>query len=278
MVYQDLLGDPEKRERIIRAGLGIGEEEVPERVVVSPILLERVLPPGFLGRMEEMGIRTEERVPEDYMLRVKNYLVEWEGERGAFLVLGRGIVEFTDRLSILFSIPSVKEALFLGSGASLQDHIATGDLNVPKYVIPMERESEVYVNPLRSPPVADEDLWGRVGEIAEKYGKVHRELHATVPFFYMETRELLEYLRGIGVGTLDMELSAFYRVARDRKVRAVGVIRAGDKPLHGGDVFDPEYEKVRREGKRRALEAMFRTSLEFLFPGFHAPPPPAQRG
>lgn len=58
--------------------------------------------------------------------------------------------------------------------------------------------------------------------------KVHEGIHATVPFFCSETKQLLNDLQKKGALSVDMELSVLYALANYYGLKASGVIRIGD--------------------------------------------------
>ena len=58
-------------------------------------------------------------------------------------------------------------------------------------------------------------------------------MHATVPFFLSETKELLTDLQKQGAISVDMELSVLYALANRYNKKAAGIVRIGDLPLKG---------------------------------------------
>gem|GEM_PF-6168511 len=117
----------------------------------------------------------------------------------------------------------------------------------------------------RATPRADPELRAEIEGYLKKLSEVktHNRLHATVTLFYQETREFLEYLRDIGVATIDMEISAFYRIARFYGKRAAAVVRVGDLPLHGKHILTEDYKEYRKRQKEQAKGAILRTMLAF---------------
>ena len=267
MVYGDLVNDPKERNKVLQEELGFKEEELTPRIVVTPIPFSHVFPHDLEDRIAALGIHYEWRHVTDPLLRPHhgNLLLEKDGKRGIVAFLGRGLIDFTERIRLISLTSVVKEVLFLGSAGSLDSAFRTGDLNIPRYVIPFENISTIYVDVTRAVPKADETLYKEVHNIAKKTGlRVLSRLHATVPLIYMETKEFLEYLRGVGISTIDMELSAFYRITRFHGKKAIAVLRTADIPLEGAHFFSEEYEKHEKERKEKALEAFLAISLQFL--------------
>lgn len=87
-----------------------------------------------------------------------------------------------------------------------------------------------------APANADRDLSRKLKTVIEKAVqnisiKVHSGIHATVPFFLSETKELLTNLQKQGTISVDMELSVLYALANHYKKKAVGIVRIGDLPF-----------------------------------------------
>ncbi len=255
MVYSELLSDPEGRKAIFREEFGIDEALITPRVVVSPIPLDTVFPEDYREILEDEGISFQEYVPEDHILTswARNLLVE---EKGLILVLGRGLVEFTDRLRILLT-SDVREILFVGSTAGIQG-VETGEIVAPRAAIPFENVSEIYVDVTRHLPLPDRSLYEEITGYGVKEG-----VHATVPLFYMETIEFLGYLKEIGVNTLDMELSAFFRLVRAYSKRGVALLRVSDLPLAREHFWSEEHE-MKRDRKEASKRKLLELSLKFL--------------
>ncbi|NPA86679.1 MAG: purine-nucleoside phosphorylase [Candidatus Diapherotrites archaeon] len=255
MAYSELLSDPEGRKEIFQELFGLEEELIPDRVVVSPIALEAVFPQDFRKVFDEKGLDYEEFIPEDKVLGkvARNILIEG---KGLMLVLGRGVVEFVDSLRVLLSADS-PDMLFVGSSAGIQG-VDTGDIVAPEAVIPFENVSEIYVDVTRHLPVANPDLLNEV-----KVPGVKESLHATVPLFYMETLDFLRYLKVIGVNTIDMELSAFYRLASVHGARAAALLRVSDLPLVGEHYYSESYQR-KKDKKLASKYRLLELALRFL--------------
>jgi len=247
MVYKNLVVSKE----VLEGEFGV--EELSERIFVSPIEWDRVLPDDWIERFKSKGYRVEEVIPEDPHLKKleKNYRIN----NTLFLFVNRGVVESADRFYILVRNNKVREIIFLGTAASLIDELDRGDVNIPLYALAWENVSSKYVDVSEAVPKADEELLNKVTEIARKYSKkyglnVGSYNHATVELLYEETEELLMYFREFNVGTVDMELSSLYRLARYFNKKAIGILRVGDRPLHKEHFWAEEYK---RKEKRKEL-------------------------
>ncbi len=260
MVYKSLVTEP----KVLREEFGV--EELTERVFVSPIEWNRVLPDDWIERLKDEGYRICEILPGDRHLRKieKNYRIN----NTLFLFVGRGLTEATDRFYILVRNPKVKEIIFLGTTASLVDFLDRGDVNIPKYALPWESVSSKYIDVSEAIPRANEELLSKVTEIAKEYSKefglnVGNYNHTTVELFYEETIELLEFLREFNIATIDIELSALYRLSKYFGKKAVGILRVGDRPLHKEDIFSEEYKK-KENRKKLGKELIFRVVKKLI--------------
>ncbi|NPA76811.1 MAG: purine-nucleoside phosphorylase [Candidatus Diapherotrites archaeon] len=267
MTYKDLLHDPETRGNYFVEELGIPETEMPERVVITPTGYESVLPADFTETLQSAGLNVEEYEPGDHILKKlgKNYLVS-DGARSFSLhILGRGLVEFTDRMYILATSERAKDILLIGTAASLTEQVLKEDINLPEVVIPFESISNIHVDATRAVPLANQHLHREIMKYAKRYAstQVHNALHATVTLFYQETRDFLEYLRDVGVATIDMEVSAFYRIARYSQKRAVAILRAVDMPIHDLHYLAEKYERFRQAEREKTKQSILKTVVAF---------------
>ncbi|WP_241208401.1 phosphorylase family protein [Saccharolobus islandicus] len=217
--------------------------------------------------LKKLGILIRKLEPKDMLLKSfgGNLLLEKGKNKGLIAFIGRGLIEFTDRLRLLVSLESIKDLLFTGLAGSLSEEIITGDINIPKYVIPFENVSSFYANPSVAIPKADEDLWREVYEYSiNTKVKIHSNLHATVMLFYSETIEFLNYLKSIGVYTIDMELSAFYSLSNLYGKRAVGVLRITDMPLIEYHKFSEKFAELAKKKREDSVASIFEIILKFF--------------
>jgi len=245
------------REEIIQTEFGIREEDISNKIIVTPLPFEALFPKNIEERLRKLGISFEwYKVPHIMLRNFKgNLLLKKNNKKGFIMFLGRGLIDFTERIRILCLIPKVREILFIGSVASLDKNVKPLEFNIPLYVIPFENISTIYSNFMEDLPVADKILWKRIIDLARKENiRFHTKLHATVPFLYMETRRFLEYLRNIGVSTIDMEVSGLFRIANHYKKRAVALLVVWDTPLFGGvKVSEGLIEEIKEKTLRIAL-------------------------
>ena len=179
-----------------------------------------------------------------------------------FLFINRGVAEATDRFYILAKNPKVKDIIFLGTAASLVDDLDAGDINIPKFVLPWEELSSEYVNAFEFLPVGNTELINNLTKRAKKYAqtynlKVKNDNHATVELFYGETVELLKFFKQMSISTIDMELSALYRLAIAFGKKAAGILEVGDRPLHKEEFFSQKH-KNKKNKRNESKEVIFK--------------------
>ena len=251
MVYYSLVNKKE----ILKEEFGV--EKLTKRVIVCPIEWSGVLPDDWVDRLSKEykvqaikpGDRNLSKIESNY--RIKDVL---------FIFINRGIAEATDRFYILAKNSEVKEIIFLGSAASLVDGLDTGDMNIPRFALPWEDISSEYVNAFEFLPVGNkgliDELTKRTKRYARRYDlKVKNDNHATVELFYGETIELLNFFKQMDVSTIDMELSALYRLAAAFGKKAAGVLEVSDRPLHKEEFFSKKHKskKYRRDESKEVL-------------------------
>ncbi|BEP17889.1 purine-nucleoside phosphorylase [Pyrofollis japonicus] len=266
MVYGEYVYNPELLRRIIRLEFGVEAGVLSKRIVISPLPLEEVIP-GIEDLLNTEGIRFKWLHTRDPVLgKAKgNLRLELGGEPYYILFVGRGAIEATDRAWIIGHDNTVEEILFVGTAASLKEDLRPGSCNVPLYTLTVLDPSLVYAGLSEGLPVADTSLVRRVLKIGRRVGcNASSSLHASVPFFYMETRRFLEYLSSIGVYTIDMELAPILRILNSLKKKAVGLVFIEDSPLHGIEYTSEEYESIKRSIHLMKKKILPRIILEFL--------------
>ncbi|BFI73794.1 purine nucleoside phosphorylase DeoD-type [Nanoarchaeota archaeon] len=233
-MYKRLLSSPE----VLLEEFGV--EKLTERVIISPIEWVEALPDNWIERLKNEGYKIEEILKGDRIMRRidKNYKIN----NTLFLITGRGLTESLDRFYILCNNPDVKEIIFLGIAASFHEDLTVGDINIPEYVLPWEFISTEYVDNNEALPIADKELLDRVtniaNEVTSKDIKIRNYNHVTVGLFYSETDELIEYFRKFNLATIDMELSALYRLAYYYKKKTVGILRISEDLLKKQKVWE----------------------------------------
>ncbi|GEM_PF-1955308 len=246
MTYYEYLKDKKKRDRILREEFGISEKEFPKTVVVSPLTFDRVFVADLNFFKEHLEVEVREQKDKMLARLQPNWVLKGK-EKIAVLFTGRGPTEFIDHLVILLHSPRIENIIFIGTRASLSEEIKEGDINIPNLAIPLEGISKEYVIPPEAIPVANEESKAKVEKMLRNLGiKVHSELHATVPLLFIESTRFLKFLRDIGIKTIDMEVSALYRMCDFFKKKTVAILEVSDLPLQKRDVYKKKEEEIIR--------------------------------
>lgn len=127
--------------------------------------------------------------------------------------------------------------VFVGTGGGIGKNVESADINVPTSCIRLDKVTKVLVSaevPARADMHLARELRVEIEKTVAYLGvRVHSGMHATVPFFLAETKELLVNLQKQGALSVDMELSFLYVLANHYRKRVASAVRIGDLPLKG---------------------------------------------
>ncbi len=175
---------------------------------------------------------------------------------------GRGASDFTDSSLLLCKIPNVEEILFVGNGAGIGKNIRSKDIHIPKICERFEQVTKFIVS--------DDFISDSSDSMSEKIKKIlskwiidedimiHTATHATVPFFYSETDIFLKELSKKSI-TIDMEMSVIYTIAKTHQKKCCGLLRIGDLPLQGEEVW--KTTNLRRPHLNSRIKEIFMKSI-----------------
>ncbi len=234
-------------------GFGLSPAAMPASVVISPVRVDECFE-DFQTTMTSKAF--------DFR-RVRSGFLVWNDQKSAlFCEGGTGASNFADSTIVLCHCRNVEEILFVGTGGGIGKRVETGDVNMPPSCMRLDKVLEIILPP-EAPADADEDLWKTLKLMVEKAVRslgieVHGGVHATVPFFLSETKQLLTRLQSQGVVSVDMELSVLYALAGYYGKKAAGIIRIGDLPLRGLPTWKSRSYKMelKKEVHRRILEGV----------------------
>ena len=233
---------------------GVDPSSIPPRVVITPSKVEEYFE-NFPIVAAEKGLALE---------RVGSSFVTSKGSRQAiFCEEGIGASNFADSSYILCHCKRVKEIIFVGTGAGIGENVGSADINLPSCCIRLDKVVELLL-PREAPATADSDMAKKLMKLIEKEVQalsmsVHQGIHATVPFFLAETRQLLTDLKKQGVLSVDMELSVLYALGNHYDKKVAGIIRIGDLPLGGLPTWKSRSYKIglKKEVQTGILRAVF---------------------
>jgi purine-nucleoside phosphorylase len=256
MAYGELKG--KALEWATRFQFGIEPSSLPSRIVITPSKVEEY----FKNLQTTMAKKrlTSERVGN-------SFLVSKDKRRVFFCQGGIGASYFADSSYTLCHCENVEEIIFVGTGGGLGENVESADVILPTSCIRLDKVLDILLPP-EAHAKADLDMARRMRNLIEEEVKdlgikVHEGMHATVPFFLAETKQLLTNLQKQGALSIDMELSVLYALANHYHKKAVGIIRIGDLPLKGLPTWKSRSYRVelKKEVHTRILNAI----IKYLF-------------
>jgi len=241
---------------------GLDPASMPARIVITPLKVEE-----YFDDFQAMITGRDLKFERTTGVSRSNFLV-WKGGKQVLFCEGDvGASNFADSSYILCHCRNVKEIIFVGTGGGIGENVESADVNVPPSCIRLDKVLEILLPPeapAKAEPDMVEKLKGLVEEEVRSLGiKVHSGIHATVPFFLSETKQLLTDLQKRGVLSVDMELSVLYALANHYQKKAAGIIRIGDLPLKGLPTWKSRSYKVqlKKEVHTKILNAI----IDYLF-------------
>ncbi len=241
---------------------GLDPASMPARIVITPLKVEEYFD-NFQVIIGSRGLTFERfaGVSRD------SFLV-WRGDKQALFCEGDvGASNFADSSLILCHCRNVEEIIFVGTGGGIGENVESADINMPPSCIRLDKVLEILLPP-QAPAKADSDIAKKIKSLIEKRVqdlgiKVHEGIHATVPFFLAETKQLLTKLQKQVTLSVDMELSVLYALANHYHKKAVGIIRIGDLPLKGLPTWKSRSYKVKL--KKEVHTRMLNALIDYLF-------------
>lgn len=251
MTYGEL--EDEALKWATRFVFGLDPSSIPSRVIITPLKVEKYFE-NFQTVIANKGLKFE---------RIGNSFIVWKGDKQVlFCEGGVGASNFADSSYILCHCGKVEEVIFVGTGGGIGENVESADINLPTSCIRLDKVLEILLPPEASAK-ADFDGIKKMKNLIEKETqdidiKVHQGVHATVPFFLAETKQLLTDLRKQGTLSVDMELSVLYALANHYGKKTLGIIRIGDLPLKGLPSWKSRsYKKeLKKEVHTRILNAI----------------------
>ena len=153
----------------------------------------------------------------------------------------------------------------VGSAAALQPGINPGDLIVSQGSFRNDGTSDMYV-PKGYPAVPDLEISLTLERFAREAGprhdlKVHAGINVSDDAFYAESPAWTEQMSSIGLLNVEMESSAMFIVARQRKLRAAMICSVSSNLVAGTSVYDDEAHRRLATGWGASIEAALETAV-----------------
>jgi purine-nucleoside phosphorylase len=256
MAYGELLG--EALEWATQFQFGIDPSSLPPKVVITPLNVEEYFE-NFQAMISKKRLACE-RIGSSYLVRKDDRHI-------LFCHGGIGASYFADSSYTLCHCKNVEEIIFVGTGGGLGENVKSADITLPTSCIRLDKVLEILL-PSEAHAKADLDMAKKMRNLIEREVQdlgimVHEGMHATVPFFLAETKQLLTNLQKQGALSVDMELSVLYALANHYHKKALGIIRIGDLPLKGLPTWKSRSYQVelKKEVHTRILNAL----IKYLF-------------
>jgi purine-nucleoside phosphorylase len=168
-----------------KTGFGLDPASMPPEIVITPLKIEECFT-DFHTILTNNALRSE---------KVGNGYLVWKNDRRAlFCEGGIGASNFADSSYVLCHCRNAKEIIFVGTGAGIGKDVEIADVNVPTSCIRLDKVLEIFLLP-EAPANADSELSGNLriaieNALQDLSTEVYSGMHATVPFFLSETKEL----------------------------------------------------------------------------------------
>jgi uridine phosphorylase len=154
----------------------------------------------------------------------------------------------------------------VGSTAALQPGINPGDLIVSQGSFRNDGTSDMYV-PKGYPAVPDLEISLTLERFARERGPahdlaVHAGINVSDDAFYAESAAWTQQMSSIGLLNVEMESSAMFIVARQRKLRAGMICAVSSNLVAGTSVYDDDAHRRLAIGWGASIEAALDTAVE----------------
>ena len=154
----------------------------------------------------------------------------------------------------------------VGSTAALQPGINPGDLIVSQGSFRNDGTSDMYV-PKGYPAVPDLEISLTLERFARERGSahdlaVHAGINVSDDAFYAESAAWTQQMSSIGLLNVEMESSAMFIVARQRKLRAGMICAVSSNLVAGTSVYDDDAHRRLAIGWGASIEAALDTAVE----------------
>jgi uridine phosphorylase len=154
----------------------------------------------------------------------------------------------------------------VGSTGALQPGIEPGDLIVSEGAFSNDGTTAAYV-PRGYPAVPDVELTLALERAAQAHGPrhglgVHAGLNVSDDAFYAESEAWTQQMSGLGLLNVEMEASALFVVARQRRLRAGMICAVSSNLVAGTSVYDEEAHRRLAVGWGASIEAALDAIVE----------------
>jgi uridine phosphorylase len=202
-----------------------------------------VLLPGDPARSDRVAKYLDAPLLVSNNREYRTYTGSYKGTRVSVTSTGIGCPSASIAVEELANI-GVECFIRIGSSAALREGIAIGDLLISTGSMKNEGTSRYYV-PDCFPAVPDFDLTRVLVDTARRMqpqlgAAVHVGVCASDDSFYGETKEWIENLARLGIMNVEMESSAIFTVAQQRRLRAASICAVSGNLITGEVIYETE--------------------------------------
>lgn len=202
-----------------------------------------VLLPGDPDRSDRVARCLKDPVLVAHHREYRTYTGTYKGVRISVTSTGIGCPSAAIAVEELANI-GAECFIRIGSSAALQEGISIGDLLISTGSMKNEGTSRFHV-PDCFPAVPDFELTRSLVDTARRMEPelgtaVHMGICASDDSFYGESREWIEKLARLGIMNVEMECSAIFTVAQQRRLRAASICAVSGNLITGEVVYETE--------------------------------------
>lgn len=152
----------------------------------------------------------------------------------------------------------------VGSTGALQPELAPGDLVISQGSFRNDGTTAAYV-PAGYPAVPDLEITLELERVARERAPahglgVHAGLNVTDDAFYAESPEWTMQMSGLGLLNVEMESSALFVIARQRRLRAAMICAVSSNLVAGTSVYSDDAHARLAVGWRASIETALETA------------------
>lgn len=206
-----------------------------------------VLLPGDPARSDRVANYLEDAVLVGSNREYRTYTGTYQGVRISVTSTGIGCPSASIAVEELANI-GAECFIRIGSSAALREGIAIGDLLIATGSMKNEGTSRFYV-PDGFPAIPDFELTRFLADTAKRMQPelgfaFHMGIGASDDSFYGESQEWIDNLARLGVMNVEMEASAIFTVAQQRRLRAASICAVSGNLITGEVVYETENTRL----------------------------------
>ncbi|MGF1694817.1 purine-nucleoside phosphorylase [Vibrio lamellibrachiae] len=188
---------------------------------------------------------------------VLGYTGEYQGTPISIMAHGMGTPSISIYLHELITVYGVKKAIRVGSCGGVADHLDLKDIIVVTGAGTANAMNRAKFAGYDYPATPDFNLLRQCWTSADKLGiKPTFGNIFTNDFFYDDPEALLPALQRFNILAMDMETSALFTIAAEKRIQALSILTVSDHVVKGGEMSPEE--------RQASFDQMIRLALDTL--------------